>query len=1020
MRKLFEAIFFLHLGVLLKAENGYNNFHFISSNTVYGSKLPQKIKIMGTYYMDIDNYHDHHSLKNINYFKTSSFSIKNVIGKGPWICIKNTAKILANITDDYHKVVETNLNLMDKAADNMPFSFLNVNLNPKHLIDISDCQSLKIKSFSNPTLLSTEYAGKVYEFEIEVNFKTFTPVIFVDYFGMAAFNYKQKIKVQDPLKDRGHPLRYCDGSKFDELMYTPEPRPVCPTELSDHRVHERGVLTVYKPNIVPITRKINRCQEGSTFLYSGKSPCCFAERYDNRPIETVKKPTSKDVCDRMIHTKTSPSGNLTGFYAGTTTMNDFATNNNKVFDYGGAFDFSSHSKTVYDHFLKIAQMQVIMPTLSIHTPWGSIPRNYLYKNSYSVRDSRYNWEPFKKEDLCLYVPRLTAEVEAVHYPFGDNLVETSSSSGAVNSTFFISEKVKGAWSVDNTMLIKDLSKFNCVKKGVNDKLYITKSGDILKWQKGKIMRPAAKSPQVAHLLGTNHQDHGHSSFVEITKVDGTVNGLQNKHYEGHDPGDNSTIDVSKTPAKTVRHPPSIVTTAAPPGTTTPQTPPGSGGVQWQEAFAYMQYQQTEIQNANIHARVISDCHQSQLEWDMFVQLLDISPSIAIGRRIRQAVQATHGGNGFYVVKKCELVTSNSLMTTLFTNDTVEYSVNGVLTPFRELVAKLGVYPSDGKCLSYPLVKFKMAKSNHELVGQLTRDGSINTNSIKLLESCHGSRSLVFNLNNMTYFFRDYQLLGRANTNEVMKKITNIEQGSSLIKGGAVLNPIDEFINTIHLIHIVDPLEETKFKHYPTGHTVTDRYDMMERQSSFMSLLEMQEESTRAKFADKIWIQRRNIDYTGKEKYNGFDATSILDFFATSAKGVVNIADDIASGIGSGIESLASGVGGAIGDIGGGVGSAVESVGGGVGSAVGEIGKGVGSGVGALGKGLSGILTSIIIPVVVVIVIVVGGYFIYTKFIANEPEKVNLPPSYNEAMRGNTDDEMVIGENGDNNLRKRKM
>lgn len=1029
-------IFLLLYFGLSVADNGINNFNFISANTVYGSKLPQSISIKGTYYMDVDEYDNLFGLKHLAFFKrgfinsnNQNFSIEFASSKGPWICQKRVDELLANITEDNHKITTKNVKLLDDAASNFDIkanTISNFRFDPTEtFIPVKGCRRINLIPFNANVHLSDIYQNKVFEFEETVVFDTFQPVLFVDYFGMAAFNYKQKVKVQDPMKDVGQPLRFCDGSKFGEVLYTPEPRPVCPTELSDKRIHEKGVITVYKPNIVPVTRRLNRCQEGNTKIFSGKSFCCFGEHYDNRPQQTIKQPTSLTICEQMRKTKKSPAGDLKVTDKGKMDMNEFSTNNDKSFDYGGAFDFSSHERKVQDFFLDVATLKVRMPSLQMETPWGSIPRNKLYQNTHTSRDARLVWEPFVKEDLCLYVPRITTEVDAVHYPNADSLIEISPSSGADETTFFVSENVKGVWSVDDTMILKDVSRYNCIKMGPRDVIYLTKNGEIIKWSKDRQLHPAAKSRDVAHLLGAKHQDHGHFSYVEITKAsNGRVVDVQNKHADGHDAGDQSVINMSKikqpnTPQKQL---PAIPTNSADQTT-------------WQDALAYIQYQQTELQNANIHARAIAECHQAQLEHDLFVAELDKNPAKIIGSRIREAVDVIHAGNGFYAVKKCELIYTNSIFPSLFTNDTLEYNINGKSIPFRELVAKLGVYPSNGKCLSFPLIKFRLTGNNFDTVGQLTRDGTINTHTAQLMEDCLNDRSLVFNLNNMTYFFKDYQLLGKAATHDVMRKLSAVDEGSDLIKQGSnapVLEPIREMINSINLIPITSPLVEKKFKHYPTGQVVTSRYSMMEKQAGLMSLIRMQEERTYFHYKEKVWLQRSVSDYSGsKGKSNsGIDnfGTAIADVFASGAKGIVSIADhiasgagDVLSGIGGGVSSLGDGIGDAVGSIGGGVGSAVGDIGNGVGSAVGDIGKGVGEGVGALGKGFSSILTTIIIPVVIVIVVAVGGYFIYSKFIANQPEKARMTPSYEETI--NYDEEYGQINNIDfknqNDLRKRR-
>lgn len=134
----------------------------------------------------------------------------------------------------------------------------------------------------------------------------------------------------------------------------------------------------------------------------------------------------------MWDTKKSQNGILTPTKSGAQTFMSYETNNDKSYNFDG---FGSHTRVVDDYQLDISEMKIMMPTLNMETPWFSIPRTHLYKESYEGLESIVMWKKIVPTDLCLFVPRLTTDVDAVHYPKGDSLMEESPSSDAEQKIF---------------------------------------------------------------------------------------------------------------------------------------------------------------------------------------------------------------------------------------------------------------------------------------------------------------------------------------------------------------------------------------------------------------------------------------------------------------------------------------------------------------------------------------------------------------------------------------------------------
>ena len=976
---LLSTTLFIGIG----ASNGINNFNFHGTNVIYGSKLSQKVVITGIYYMNFENpqYADlvHNDLFQKGILSIGKkFDISFVKGKGPWVCEHNPDALLANITQRNHDIVETNLKLMDEGVSVLQigkvtiFSF-DFDLNKaKQFIPIQTCRPIvNMKRLNNTNL--NEYNRKVFSFSITHEFKSFAPLIFVDYFGMTAFHYKQKITEQESLSSMGQPLRYCDGSSYGSTMYTPEDRPVCPTDTSNHRVHQIGMITIYKPNIVTISRAISRSLYGKTHLYGGRY--FLGEKYDNKPITTKHWPPSENECLGMRHNLTSKYGKLDPRGSGQYTLAAFNTHNDKTIHYPL---WSSWSKDVFDAFMEKSVMKILMPNMVMRTPWFGIPRPYLYKSTYSEQNSRVVWDALVPEDLCLFVPRMTTEVNAIFYPDTNHLHEETSSSGSDTMGIFISDSVKGAWTVDDKMEINTTkaANLNCIKKpSSNQKLYLLKTGEILIYTKDGRFFPKNMHANVWGATTAHHE--AHSSFVEISVDKGHVTSIHNQHKSGSDKGDGSTLDIAEMykPVEENKLAPNKMEKPIPSGSLQGEKNASQEGDQnyqtLQDQINYLEWQRGEIQRSNVHQRAINNCHQNQLAWDTFTQLLDISPSRAIGARLKQAVQATHAGNRVYSVKQCELILNNVIIPTLFTNSSRKFKINGKEKGMSEIIQGLGVVPSDRKCLVYPLIKFRIRGSGFEMIGQLQTDGTIDTVHASHMEDCQHNRELVFDINENTSFFKDYILQATIPTKEVkdheralmsahaaVKKMTQNLNGIGFSLG---LSPLDEFISKIHIIPITNPLLEKKFAHFPTGLHSADPYSLNEKQSAIFALDELVRAKSYSDYAGRMWVQKTIIDYSGKEDGGSF----------------INV-------LGKGLKGAANFIGSTILDIGEGLGGGIEKVGAGIGKSIDHIGTGLGHGVGALGQSFSRLLLTIVLPVTGVILLAGGGYFVYRNFLQKSP------------------------------------
>lgn len=1008
------------LGVVRVEGFGVNNFRFLGKNTIFGDKLPQRIRISGTYFFEPDDYEEY-DLNNRDDFFTNgtvtngpAFSIDLLKGTGPWICTTMVATKLASLAQENFDTIEENVRKLENARlINGGFDF--AGQNPKWPLDILDCTTLDLQPFHNDTLLADNYKGRVFSFSYTHEFQLFGPILFVDYFGAATFIYKTKLHAQDQMRSAGNPLRFCAGTNYNTQIYTPEPRPICPSEVSDKRVHEKGVLTVYKPNIVPITKRIGRCTKITTKIYSVSAFvfCCYKNKWGTQTV--TNEAVGVEDCKRMLEDKTTPDGELMKSTGDENDIhNTYFTNRNKEYNFDG---YGSRTAYVVDYKLDISSMKITTPTMTITTPWTSLQRTYLYATSFKGNGYMLVWNQFKAEKLCMFVPRLTTEAESIVYPDGDSLIEESSSTDAKETIFFTSQTSMATWDADNTMEITDLSKFNCIKVKRNEKIYLNKNGDLLKWQLNKRLRKAVKDEdEGADTVGATEYDYPHSGYTELQKnEEGTVtvtdNGVQDAPQK---PSDSSIIEAAIVTVPNTNNLPKINTM------TDLIKPNGNDTTTTRELLSYMNFKNVQTQNENVHIRLISHCKQSQVAWDLYTSQMEMSPSLAIGKHLKRAVEAMYAGNGYYAVKECEIVKSSVVAPSMFTNSTLTIFFNGRDVEIRKLVAKLAVLPSQNKCLSSPLIKFSLKNDGAvDRIGQLMRDGRINVGKIGALEDCLPDRVMAFNVGFKTYFFRDYALLTNEDTEIVLKMKNSIVEGATVLAGATgdiFLSPLQEFINSLILINMVDPLKEKKFKHTPVGSVIGVKMNRLyDKASSQSGVLDLMYENSRASHASRVWKETYISDYSGG--VGGGFLSDMADLAESSVDNIITLADGMAAGtanfvkemgsnigglgvglgegfsglgkgLGEGLGDIGKGVGDGIGDVGDGLGGGLQGVGEGLGDGVAGLGKGIGDGVGSIAGGLGGILSSIILPVIVVAGVGVGGYFFYVKFIAKSPGKKN--------------------------------
>ena len=390
-----------------------------------------------------------------------------------------------------------------------------------------------------------------------------------------------------------------------------------------------------------------------------------------------------------------------------------------------------------------------------------------------------------------------------------------------------------------------------------------------------------------------------------------------------------------------------------------------------DSLNYIRYQMVETQKHNLHVRAIQSCITNQLNWDVYTQLLDLSPSRAISNRLNVAVEASLGGNGFYNVKRCELAINVAVISTLRTNSNEKVTVNGKGFTVKEIVRHMGVIPDPEKCFAMPLLVFTAPTTGVQVVGQLTLEGVINTQKLSYIEACIPNKAFVFLINDFGHFFFEYT----KNFTESAEKIRNATD-RFLVASSAVQTRITNFhkqheLSKIHILSIVQPLnlKEKEYNHFPTGVYSNDIYSIGEHQSISLGLMKLMEAQNFERFAAREFAQDWNRDKSSDDASLYYGSGNFLD------------------GVGNLFIKAGEGGGALLYGLGGGVGNALN----GIGSGVGTAGKGIFNGI---GEALNGSLLSLGLPLIAIAIVAIIGVVIY-KQLKGKSKMVEPPPSYYE-------------------------
>ena len=804
---------------------GINNFHFPLGNVFHGKHPQSYITVSGTYKMFKDDYPDH------------SIETKQLIDKGGrvWMC-KNQSFISQALnlhyTPDQLTMFTENL---DKFSKERTVNDMQIPMDAD-----KKCSVFNLTATNDPN---------TFAFDLFFKTENYGPIVFLDYFGMGTFNYISSISKVKNQYQNGKVIRFCGNYKYSGFLYSLAPRPICPAHSPKFTEVSYGKITIYKKNIIAYHIPAHLCTLTRVWVESRtdwKNSC-----YGNYPGITEKAPGDLNSCydtpERIAHYKNAkPDGDLNTFtddleqwlWCGPTPKRCRSWIENKTFedprtyfDYEGFSDRPNHFRKegetwtygrknfwkcdywsdqahyYYHANILPINVTVIMPDYHVNIPtMGFVSRDDLAKGHHSSPiHGTVVWEEQAINQLCKYVPRLEANVQTIKYLATDILGGLKNSK---SMTYYINDDLRAAISTTEDMIVED-PKFNCIKHSKGDKIYLLNTHEIMVFTE---MTQKEYMDAIRNKGSVKHHPH---SFVNqastYLKNESQTYDISIVYGGDDDVGhDHNNIDH-------IGQPPNKIVTAI-------------------EASDYIQFETEMERRRNLHIRTMQNCHMNEQIWDNFNQLLSIDPSVALTQKLNTPLQATQGGNNFYNIRKCELVTIHKVLESLFINDTTVIDLGNVTTTISDLVKKKGINnPRPDVCLSYPFIVFStLAEPKTRLLGQLTFSGIIEFTRVTNFVVCDSAKNYAFSIYNKTYMYENYRLKNVINTEDIGKQAHEDKNA------------------TIRYLDIsYHGAQETVNLYLPSQLTARLEYTIEEQQSAAISISEVLQETNKIKFEERL-------------------------------------------------------------------------------------------------------------------------------------------------------------------------
>lgn len=820
-------------------------FTFNGGNRAFGP-IPQDVKISGYYYIP-----QNHSIMQL--LLSQTIHLGDIADNCLYACSESIERLLGNI--QYSEVRKENTLKEIKLGTITDAKQLPLYAN------VERCSRISTKSFHVNNVF-------VYKFEFFKRFNTYTPILFVDPFGIAAFLYKQKFHSEQV-------LTHCPGLQGSKSLVAFNPRPSCPRSAAKKVPTVEGRATLYKPNIMQIQKTAYHC-----YILEYKIVTVFwffGSKSDNRPYPKFKRKVDANECRQWINDRRCRDlGTIRN-----TTATEFVSDNPLEIKYTWP---SCEEYSYYQCVIEVGTIRTIAPYNKLTTAWTDLPSSYNFKDSYVFPDTQASiiWEPFRRCDLCNYVPFSSWDVKKITYSSGD-FVDEDPHPNTKYIIHFMSETQKGIIVTDNTQEITDWKSFDCIPKTSNERnleLYAIHDGMLILFcnqSRKSLMKQFGSNASIgidSTLLTNDVEYHPFDSYGRIIMS-----------AEIDDPDNDNAIEIVD--SRTVENDISIQSTSGIMQITPTDLPTNFQGksvdeldntkfdTTFQDTFSdvtpvsstvnFIDYKLRELVKAVQTDLSQSICEQQQHIYDLNRYVAESNPSLVITSFLNRPVKAKPVGLGIFEVEECVVIRKYSILDNLFVNNTAKYDSKRTYADIYRLKGIPDYYSS--ACFSSPLVRFnydQITDQDIPMIGQVLSDNSISTLKLPNIETCKLDSIFYHTLNNKIHIFHNYLLIKSISTDKLKDHKYKIETTHKLKlseskKGGNLTRSQQRELELLQKIRFVDlfnklearPIAQTS----GIGHFNEDIYTYKETRETTFSIMEALSYVTRRQL-DNIYIENK--------------------------------------------------------------------------------------------------------------------------------------------------------------------
>jgi hypothetical protein len=810
----------------------------MGGSIAYG-KVPKLVHIVGYWHIHKDN-PNFHELTSMGYERKTH--LKGKLYK----CSKHVAQ---------------KITLINENAENKKYGMIRKLLASKNAsyvspyINIDGCEVLHTSNYiikkKYDNTLSQKKADKteitVQKFDFHHNFTSHGPIILVDAWGVAAFEYRAK-------ESDAHKILFCenDDTSFPVIF---NKRPICPRPALKSTVVENGKLTVYKPNVQSVRRKAYHCFIEYTEIVTYVN-FIDDETIENYPLVSKVKPVTAELCNKWIKTKKCDITGLEFKY-----LADFnntilplsetrrATNNPVKMKYVYLYEMEY---TIANCIIDIGYIRTTPPFKTLLTPWGYVPNDFLYADSYKRTGGEVIvWNKFKKDNLCNYVPITSIDAKRITYNSKDFL-EQDPHPGATEMYHFVSDSEKSVYTSDDTQ-ITDADLYNCITKDTNQTIYVINNGMVLSWEKGSRINEEYDDIK---LSSSERLYHPHHAFNELTVDecdDGSCTGVStvlggDAPEEECDPLQNPECRQSYAVHRVKEVDQDKRTKQFKFDDTETTTP----------LFAIVDYLRVkfeEYQNEDVIRRAQAWCENQQHLYDMQLLLARISPSVIVSSYLNRPSYAQAIGNGIYSTHYCQPIKDYIIVDNLFVNNT-EIAPNMGGKTYIELYKAVGVTILPNRCFTMPIIIFTDTFSIDEYrIGQLHHDQTVSTISFPFVEECKLDRYFFHAIDEHIYVFQNYKMLSKTAINNLFdhaSRLKNSQDHLHKLKNNQTSHrdQIDPLLENTQFIDIYTKYESKLVKPVVIGFKNTELYSYRQKRRMMSSFEDLIAYTNEARFDDK--------------------------------------------------------------------------------------------------------------------------------------------------------------------------